>query len=149
MDTKYLISKRVHQSKCFKCKRVVLEGLDTGIPYRLDPIPLTVYGELVALMGRRRSYRLLPGALFSVREAVQMKSEQWIGRPLVLADHLCIPAGQRVDSRVIESRHINTITQLLTGVDNADSDAVKHHDALMYLSIELGARVTEQNEPPF
>lgn len=58
------IGRRAHPSRCVKCRRLVLTGLDNdrcAWVAIVDPLPLAPMGEVLALLSGRRTYTLHVG----------------------------------------------------------------------------------------
>lgn len=86
-NTQYLINTMPSVARCNRCKRVTLSGLDAGMPYAVDAIPLTLIGELHARQAGRAMYRLIAGYV-TYREAVHIRPGY--DYP-VIAAHRCTP----------------------------------------------------------
>lgn len=106
------MSRKAKLIACVRCDEPVLRGLDADIaafPARTDIYPLSLHGEVQALMAGRRTYELRLGELDH--------RDRWMitGRPAssitVVADHVCEeptpadwirpitpPAARRIDN---------------------------------------------------
>lgn len=103
----HLITTAPRRTTCERCKRVVLDGIADGMPYRADAIPLNTHGELAALTTGRRLYRILAERL-TPRDHYDMASDVRFGRPAVTATHTCTP----VDPTHIDPGHIAVFLKL-------------------------------------
>lgn len=86
-NTAFLINTAPSATRCNRCKRVTLSGLDAGMPYSVDALPLTLEGELHARLAGRPVYRLIAGFV-AYREAVHVRPGN--DYP-VIAAHRCTP----------------------------------------------------------
>lgn len=121
---------------CPRCGRIVLDGLDDGIPYRLDPLPVTIATETVARNQRGYSYSLIDG-LPRLRDVNRVKRD--LGTRPVLLEHDCAP----LDAATVDPRFIETVRTLTANAVPADAD----HDALLLLRSHLGSRVYADAPP--
>lgn len=97
-NTQYLITTAPSTTRCHRCKRVTLSGLDAGMPYNVDAIPLTLTGELHARLTGRAIYRLIAGYI-NYREAAHITAGN--NHP-VIAAHRCTP----IDPSHIAANHV-------------------------------------------
>jgi hypothetical protein len=95
VDARFLITTPPTPILCNNCNRIILNGLEAGMPYRIDPIPINVAGELAALTEGRLTYRMIAGQIVH-RAAPDMRTQP---RPLVMRPHTCTP---------IDPSHIDT-----------------------------------------
>jgi hypothetical protein len=120
-------------------------GLAEGLPFKVDPIPLSVAGEMVARMQARWTFGWNPGIRQCYyRDEYRMRKTP---RPAVFATHKCgAVLLAYVDMPWVVS--ISTVLKWMQEekIDNATHDQ-KHDDALFSLNETLGARVIE--EAPF
>lgn len=84
-NTQYLINRAPSATRCHRCKRVTLSGIDCGMPYHVDAYPLTLEGELHARLAGAPVYRLIAGFI-TYREAVHIADDY-----PVIAEHRCTP----------------------------------------------------------
>lgn len=147
--SRYFVSTWPRRSTCPRCTRLVLDGLDDGQPYRIDPAPLTVAGELAARLTNRWTYRLVAGHLV-LRWPETITAETPDTRPPVFAQHNCSP----LDPAVISPQHITATNRLLAdkGMETATKQQDTDQTALITISDVLAGRVTaspDDEEPPF
>lgn len=103
-NTQYLINTTPSPTRCHRCRTVTLSGLDCGMPYMVDALPLTLQGELHARLAGRALYRLVAGYI-TYREAVHIHPD---ATHPVIASHKCTP----VDPTHIASEHVPTFLRL-------------------------------------
>lgn len=103
-NTAYLINIAPSATRCHQCKRVTLSGLDCGMPYNVDALPLTPQGELHARLAGRPVYRLIAGFI-AYREAEHIRPGN--NHPVV-AQHACAP----VLLEHIAALHVPTLLRL-------------------------------------
>lgn len=138
---KHFIHKPPTLSDC-RCGSKTIDGIDSGVPYRVDGIPLNLKGELQARITGRVTYRAVrkPGFTSVVyRTAHDIKTET--GGPVV-AQHTCTG---------IKTEHISVpdIAAMREFIDHCQpaTESVEQ-DALLVLNRQLGATVLEL-PPPF
>jgi hypothetical protein len=144
----HFISTRPTCRPCANCHRLLLTGIDEGLPYRVDPAPLTALGELSARLTGRRSYALVASWL-AHRTAGRIRMDGSRGRPIVFADHRCRtpPAARDLDAQ-----HAPAIGRLIAALTAPDTDDTADENALFLLATDLGGRViglTDNQTPPF
>lgn len=132
-----LVTKPPTATLCPRCGRIVLDGLDDGRPYRLDPLPVTIATETVARNQQRYSYSLIDG-LPRLRDVNRVKRD--LDTLPVLLEHDCAP----LDAATVDPRFIETVRGVAANAVPAETD----HDALLLLRQVLGARVYA-DEPPW
>jgi hypothetical protein len=121
----------------------VLDGLDQGLPYRVEALPLNIIGELVAHFSGRSSYRRVASVFMVRREQWNIMTDAVKGRPLVLADHSCVaPIPILLDAK----RALDVVRILATATEQDETDRVLHNAALTVLGEFPCARVID---PPF
>lgn len=103
-NTQHLINTAPTATRCHRCKRVTLSGLDCGMPYNVDAVPLTLEGELHARLADRAMYRLIAGFV-AYREAVHIRPDS---RHPVMASHSCTP----IDPTHIAAEHVGEFLRL-------------------------------------
>lgn len=86
----------------------MLTGIDEGMPYRVDIIPLTIAGEIQARLTGRRMYALQAGYV-CYRDGGRMTLDAKYGHPAVLANHRC---GEPL-AHLADTEHIGAITKLV------------------------------------
>lgn len=122
---------------CRRCGRIVLDGLDDGVPYRLDPLPVTIAAERVARTARRYSFSVIDGSP-RLRDLHRVRMD--LNTRPVLLEHSCEP----LDATTVDARFIQSIKGVTAGAVPSDAE----HDALLLLRSVLGARVYA-DAPPF
>ncbi|MFB9432782.1 hypothetical protein [Streptoalloteichus tenebrarius] len=131
---------------CPRCGRLHLTGLDEGVPYRVDPAPITLSAELHARLAGRRTYALIAGRL-ALRTPSRIRGDHR-GRPPVLPAHQCAhpvtPDQVEVDQVVAVARLLAPKRTAPAPVPTSGLEAV----ALDLLSEHLGARVMSIDPPP-
>ena len=135
---------------CPRCQRLILTGLGEGIPYRVDPTPLTAHAELRARLAGRESWYVVAGQL-AARTASRIAGvKPWQQRPIVFADHACAVVCAPGD---VDPSFLPVIARLLA-TGSADrtgwnpwEDSETHSVTL--LNYHLGARVITDDRPPF
>ena len=138
--SQHLISKPCVRAVCRRCRRTVLDGVDQGLPYRVDPAPLNIIGELVALASGRSSYRRVAQVFMVRREQWNIATDVVKGRPLVLADHSCVaPISILLD----EKRIVDVVRILATATMQDETDRVLHNAMLTVLGEFPCARVID------
>src|SRR5438067_2808555 len=88
MGAVHLISRRPACRPCPRCRCLMFTGIDEGVPYRTDIIPLSIHGEMAALLTGRKTFGLHGGYLCH-RDAGRMTLDVTYGRPAVFANHRC------------------------------------------------------------
>lgn len=142
--SRHFITTPPRLTECSRCKRTMIDGTDSGVPYRVDAIPLTLQGELAARVSGRATYRTVhKDSFMSVvyRTVGDIKRET--GGPVV-ANHSCAPVA-------VEHIHVADVAAIREFLDHCKPAAVEQdHDQLLLLNRELGAVVTElPTDPPF
>lgn len=108
------IGRTVQSRLCRKCGRPVMVGTDamvTGVSVAADPAPLTVFGELAAVMDGCATFDLT----FTTRYEIDYR-DQWriegvpagTGRSDVVAEHRC----GRFNTAIKESHFVGRISTL-------------------------------------
>lgn len=147
-NSRHLISTTPRRARCTRCRRTVLDGIDTGVPYRVDAIPLNLHGELAALITGRTSYRV-SGQHLTWRDPNNIAADTHRGRPPVCATHSCDP----VDPTHLDPTHIHRFTELATETPPTTPPKDREQHALFVLTGAFaGARVIAvpaDDQPPF
>lgn len=123
-------------TECPRCGRIVLDGLDDGIPYRVDPLPVTIGAEAKARACGRYSYSL--DGTPRLRDLHRVTRDQ--NRLPVLLDHDC----SELNPETVDTRFVNQVREVAANAVPADTD----HESLLLLRQVLGVRVYA-DEPPF
>lgn len=131
--------------RCGRCGRLRLAGLGDGIPYRVEPVPLNVHGELRVRLAGRRSFRLVAGRLcWRSPESITADNRPGRHRPIVFGDHACAQPATAAD---VDPTFLPVVARLLaanpTGTRWSESETAVIH----LLGEHLDARVLET--PPF
>lgn len=146
--SQHLITTPPGCAPCHRCGRLRLIGIAEGIPYRVEPAPLNVHGELRARTSGRWTYTVIAGQLV-YRNVHRIGGDTRRGRPIVFAQHECSNPATEED---IETKHLTHATRLIhaTTPDKKTATSETDEDALFLLSTELNGRVIAvHNTPPF
>ena len=114
--SQHLISTKPSRSHCPNCGRPTLCGLDGGISYAVDLVPLNLHGELHARIAGYITYRLESGY-------VMYRGLADINAPVtapVLAGHNCDP----INPEHIDQTQIAAIARYLVPHDVVDPDVL-------------------------
>lgn len=114
--SQHLVSTKPSRSHCHLCGRPTLCGLDTGVSYTVDLVPLTVAGELTARLQERSTYRLEAGfvmyrGLSDIRATATAP---------VLATHSCTP----INLEHIDQTQVAAVSRYLVPHDVVDPDVL-------------------------
>ncbi len=134
----------------------MLSGLDEGQPYRVDPTPLNVQGEVRARLQRRQTYGLF-GRMVCYRDRDRIQSDAKNGRPPVLATHKCEVFAELEDVEVRHLQWCNHVVEISTHAKPAESDEdggwEAEENAIFMISEVLSGRVIAESDvdspPPF
>ena len=110
--SQHLVSTLPSRGHCHLCGRPILCGLDAGMTYRVDLVPLNLNGELVARLGNRVTYRLNAGFVM-YRELADIRAGQ---EHPVLATHICDP----IDPAHIDQARVSSVSRYLVPHDVVD-----------------------------
>lgn len=149
----HLISRRPRCRICARCGRLQLLGIDEGLPYRVEPIPLTLDAEIKALMVGRITYGIHAGYVCHRTEG-RMTLDVKYGRPPVLATHKCHIATNAVD---VDSGWVGATLAMIQRAtaeqkvnDDGDEESAEAEvDALFTISDLLNGRVVAEQNGPF
>jgi hypothetical protein len=123
-----------------------LDGIADGLPYRVDPVPLTAVAELRALLAGRLAWKLI-GASLTWRTPESIRADTRRGRPIVFADHRCDTAPEPAD---VDPTYLPVIRRLLSAAPIDTRWSESETTVLVLLGQHLGARVVaESNKPPY
>lgn len=125
----------------------LLSFIDEGIPFRADPLPLTVLGELIAASNGRATFKFETGMKYCIyRNESRMRDKP---RPPVVAQHRCYePLIEHIDEHW--AKHVSEVLQrMLTAKQVVAAENETEENALIRLNEVLGARVIENDRPPF
>jgi hypothetical protein len=140
MGIDHLISRRPVLQVCARCRCYQLVGIDEGIPFRLDTVPLTVAGEIWAVMGNRRTYGLHVNGHATIRTAGRITLDAKYKRPVVLAAHRCHAVP---DPALIDMPHVPVIAGLVDRAESVPAD--DSETAALFAVVEtLGGRVVAE-----
>lgn len=84
----HLVSRRPRCRPCPRCGRLTLWGLDEGVPFRVEPLPLTINAEIKAILAGLVTYGLCAGYV-TFRDDQRIRIDTKWGRPPVVATHRC------------------------------------------------------------
>jgi hypothetical protein len=147
--SRHFVTTWPRRGRCPQCGRLVLDGIEEGLPYRVTPIPLTLHGELAARLAGAATYRLIAGTI--VRRTPEDTAAETPGtRPPVYAWHRCAS----VDPHHISIAHIPATQRLITNRNMNTSTPERDTDQqrLITLVDVLNGHVTESPDdeaPPF
>jgi len=134
---------------CHRCNRQVLDGLDAGMAYRVDVIPLTLEGEVCARLNDQRTYRIASRHVF-LRELPDIHATSDGNRPPVVAEHICAP----IDTRHISQADTPDVIALIKDryLDKATPEQNREQVALLTIAGQFDLCVTDSpddQDPPF
>lgn len=142
----YLVTSSPTVEQCPRCSRLRLTGLADGVPYRVDPIPLTAHAELRALVDGGASWCVIAGRL-CWRSPEHIRGDARRGRPAVFADHRC---AHPVTAADVEPSQVAGVARLLSSLARESEFSAPEMAAFSALANQLGARVVaDSDEPPF
>lgn len=148
-SSRHMVTTAPRRSTCNTCRRVVLDGLSDGLPYRVDAAPLNLTGEVAARIAGRMTYRLLTGRFYR-RDQYDVALDARTGRPAVTATHTCTP----IDPTHIDPSHAPALMQLTadpTPISTDDED-LEQHSLFVITGTFAGAHVIAvpaDDPPPF
>lgn len=136
--------RRARLTKCCNCGVSLFVGIGEGIPYKIDPVPITVQGELMARMQGRLTLGMDYGYHFYYRDELRMRLKP---RPAVVTEHKCgLVLFDHVDIEWIPT--FTRIVDELTKRPEED-ESEEEMEALYTLHSELGAKVLDDAVIPF
>jgi hypothetical protein len=118
----------------------MLAGIDEGLPYSVDPLPLTTEGELIAALQGRETYGWYMGhATYRNDSRIARRP-----RPVVLAKHQC---GQGLIAYIELSRasQMERVISLLRRCNQPSEDDTEQR-ALITIADMLNGRVFAQSD---
>jgi hypothetical protein len=146
--SQHLITTRPVARRCPRCRRLHLTGLAEGLPYRVDPTPLTAHAELAARLAGRASYQLVASTLV-YRNQWHIAHDLTRGRPPVFADHHCHTPVKATD---IDPTYLTVVNQFIdycTPKPGITPD-LDTENALFLITRRLNGRVIAlTGDPPF
>jgi hypothetical protein len=140
----------------------MLSGIDEGIPFRVDPIPLNATGELVAMLQGLKTFTWIVTGNIAYRDAGRIQTEAKRGNPIVLATHRHGSVKQRrvevgiTDGYIPDPAHIDAAnvikTQRLMEIASRTKDQpVKEYEtdenAMWLLGSLMGGKVISEKAP--
>lgn len=146
-NSSHLVTTTPRRATCHRCRRVVLEGVEMGAPYRVDAIPLTLAGELAARLEHRNTYRVLAGRI-ALREPLDIAADTTRGRPPVCATHSCAP----INPSHVDPTHAARFAELAADTPKTTPDEEREQHTLFVLTGAFaGAKVIAitDEDPPF
>lgn len=149
MSNHHFVTTRPQTTTCHRCNRLILHGIEEGLPYRVDPAPLTLTGELTAQLANRTTYRLLTGHVVR-RTPENITAETPDNRPPVFAWHNCT----NTNAETVSAEHIPETQRIITNKTTETATSAQDTDqrALLTLADVLGGHVIESpddQQPPF
>lgn len=119
------ITSKPKPEPCLRCGRLQLVGLDEGLAYRVEPVPLHAHAELAARIAGRSTYAVIAGRL-AYRDQDRITGDRHRGRPPVFATHSCARPTPPVD---VDAPHIAAVTRLLAAlVRKPVTEVIVHTD---------------------
>jgi hypothetical protein len=106
------ITSRPKPEPCPRCGRLQLIGLDEGLAYRVEPVPLHAHAELAARLDGRSTYGVIAGRL-AYRDQDRITGDRRRGRPPVVATHSCVRPTPPAE---VDAAHITTVTKWLASL---------------------------------
>ena len=150
MGVAHLISRRPRCRTCEQCGRLQLLGIDEGIPYRVEPLPLTIQAEIRAIIGGRITYGAHVGYVCMRNEGRMTLDVKW-GRPPVFATHKChLPAtAEDIDPSGVEATTA-FIAKVIAEQEHRDDpvETATEVEALFSIADLLSGRVVASDGPP-
>lgn len=142
----------------------MLSGIDEGIPFRVDPIPLNAMGELIAMLQGLKTFTWIVTGNIAYRDAGRIQTEARRGNPIVLATHRHGSVKQRrvevgiADGYVPDPAHIDAAnvvkTQKLMEIASRTNKSEKEkgydmedENAMWLLGSVLGGKVISEKAP--
>lgn len=127
-------------------------GIDEGVPYRVEPLPLTVQAEIKAIIDGRSTYGAYVGYVCYRNEGRMKLDIKW-GRPPVFATHKCALPATETD---IEPSGVDATTKFIERViteqehRNQPAESSEEIEALFTIADLLAGRVVAvADKPPF
>lgn len=141
----HFVTTRPRAEPCPRCGRLQWIGYAEGVPYRLDPAPLTAAAELAARLTRRASYRFTAGVMAS-RTPENINADSLRGRPIVFATHRCaIP----VTATDIDPTFLPYLARVFAKFASDGRITDIELNTFGRLHEQLGARVLDTDAAPF
>jgi hypothetical protein len=132
-------------AQCEGCGRRVLRGIDQGLLYKVDPLPINETGELVAKLNNRSSYRIIGDRLLTFRDHFNISQDRLKNRPAVLASHICGP----VNLAYLDPGKVVSVAAYLSTIDQAYLPDEPFYEAMRIIQGILPAVAVNSDEPPF
>jgi hypothetical protein len=145
----HFVSTSPRVGTCPRCRRTVLTGVGEGIPFTLDPVPLTARAELFALVADRPCFALVAGRC-AWRMPEHIRGDTKYGkRSVVFATHSCQHPATADD---VDPEHVATVQRFLAQPEPRPDTprwADAEIDTLDLIRRQLGARVIGADIPPY
>lgn len=143
MGNIYFVDRKIRLDECPRCHVRQFVGVAEGLPFKVDPIPVTIKGELVARLQERWTY----GVNFGIRKLfyrddIRMRH---IPRGAVLADHKC---GKELYDHV-EIPYIRPINDLVERLKPREPEPEILENSIMTIAHVLGGKMIDDNDCPF
>lgn len=124
----------------------MLAGVDEGLPYRVDILPVTVHAEIEALRAGRRTYAV-NGDYVTHRNAVRMKGDAVRGRPAVLATHDCHAI---VRPEFLDETAVKEVQRIVSMASKSRNDvSAKEQESWHMVTEGLNALIIDMKPAPF
>lgn len=145
----HFVSTTPRVGPCPRCQRTILTGVAEGLPFKLDPVPLTARAELFALVADRPCASLIAGRC-AWRIPENIRGDTKYGkRSIVFATHSCAHPATAAD---VDPNHVAAVQRFLA-TPEPKPDTPRWTDAelgtLELITRKLGARVIGADIPPY
>lgn len=140
MGTVHFIDRRPRVSLCVRCGCKMLVGITEGLPVKVDPLPLTLEGEMFALMQGRWTYGMTVGGILYHRNPGRIRTDTKHGHPMLVTDHRC---WQALVSAIDASR-VRQITGYMERSERGGDP--EHEESLFTIKELLSGRIVEIND---
>jgi len=118
----------------------MLCGIDEGVPYRVDPVPLNVRGELKARLQKRQTFSL-HGTRVCHRNHSRMQLDDKYGRPPVFATHVCDSNTTTEDIDLSHLQKANAALERASFRSEQEEEDPEHERAVWSIVDILAGRV--------
>lgn len=145
----HFVSTAPRAGPCPRCQRIILTGVAEGLPFKLDPVPLTARAELFALVAGRPCASLVADrCAWRIPEHIQGDTK-YGKRSIVFATHSCRHPATAAD---VDPNHVPAVQRFLA-TPEPKPDSPRWADAelgtLELITRKLGARIIGADIPPY